>query len=153
MANYARILQIPLCLCGVFLLVYGIGFLGAPGFVWELSGEPLIGEVGLFRWLGAWLVAAGVACLSTGGNPQRQIPVLNLTAVGCGLAFMALVFNWVVGEYRGESWFIAVPLVLLGTFAPIFWWGQSMLAGLADEDERRGHGLVVPRHGPRRIGR
>ena len=153
MAGYARILQVPLFLCGVFLLVYGIGLLGAPAFVWELSGEPLVGEVGLFRWLGAWLVAAGVACFSTGENPQRQIPVLNLTAVGCGLAFMALVFNWVDGEYRGHTWFILVPLVLLGTFAPIFWWGQSKLVALTGEDARHSHRVTVPRHGPRRLGR
>ncbi len=137
MAHYARFLQFPLCLCGVFMLIYGIGFLASPEFVWAMSGEPLLGEVGLFRWFGAVMIGVGIACLSTGENPQRQLPVLNQVSAGGGLAFLALTYNWVAGEYRGDPWFILIPLVVFGVLTPVFWWGQTRLGGLISEEERK----------------
>ena len=127
--DYAAIMKLPIGIFGTLLLILGICLLVAPETTLSVTNDPTMGQVGLFRFLGAWMLAGGIACWSTGENPDRQHPVLMMSALGCGLGAGALVFVWTGLEYRGDDWIIITAIALLAFFGAIFWWGQTKIGG------------------------
>ena len=124
MTDDAKILQTPMYVFGAILMVNGFGFMVVPGLTWELSGDPTVGTPGLYRWSGAWLLALGFGCINAGDNPDAQRSFLSILAMGTILASASLAYNIFTGEFRGDVWFLAVPLFFSMMFAPLFLWAR-----------------------------
>ena len=135
-SDYAAIMKLPLLLFGGLTLVVGAALLVAPEATLALTNDPTLGRVGLFRLLGGWLIAIGSTCWSVGDAPERQLPVLTISSVGCGLGCAALVYMWVGQEYRGDEVTILSAAGVLGVFAVLFFWGQQkLIAGSKKSDD------------------
>ncbi len=118
-------LRIVAVLFAIVFVSDGLAFMIVPHFAWSLGEVPGVGEAGLFRWSGAWLTAVGFGGFLLSRDPVKQGALITTLAVGTLLALLSFIYIWASGEYQGATWFIALPVVLVGGFTILFWWLRS----------------------------
>ena len=104
-------------------VIYGLGFLLVPHFLFELSEDPGVpANPGWVRWAGGFVIGIAMGpWLAAEGWVKEHAYIAGLAAAYT-LSGLALLHSVVTGEYGGAAWFIWTPIVILAVLAPAMWW-------------------------------
>lgn len=119
----ATMLKVVLVIYAIVVLVYGLGFLFIPGVLTDIAGGNPVDDSWI-RWPGGVLVALGIGALLVLRKPAKQGVFVTTIALTCSLAGLALLYSWIVKEYTGATWFIAVPTIIILVLAVLLWWSR-----------------------------
>jgi hypothetical protein len=124
-----KLLKFSLLVAAIVSLVYGLGYLLAPAIVANLSGGNPV-EFGWLRWAGGVIIALGIGALMVYSKPEKQgIFVLSI-ALAHLLAGLGMLYSWIMHEYSGATWFIALPTCLTLVLSALLFWGRSKAKGI-----------------------
>jgi len=108
---------------GIVGVIYGLGFLLIPEFLLDLSGDPgAPTNPGWVRWAGGFVLGIAIGPWLAAEGWVKEHPFIAGLAAGYTLAFFALLYGVISGEYAGAAWFIWTPIVIVGVLAPTMWW-------------------------------
>ena len=116
-------LKVVLVIYAVVVLVYGLSFFFIPGVLTDMAGGDPV-DYGWLRWPGATLIALGIGALLVMRRPAKQGIFVTTLALGSSLSGLAMLYSWIMTEYSGATWFIAVPTVIVLILAVLFWWSR-----------------------------
>ena len=124
-----KILKVTLIIFAVISFVYGFGLLFVPGLLVSLSrGNPV--DFGWLRWSGGVLIALGIGCLMVSSKPEKQGIFVTSMALATLFAGLGILYTWIMQEYSGATWFMALPTCLLLVLSALFWWGRGQAKGI-----------------------
>ena len=119
----ATMLKVVLVIYAIVVLVYGLGFLFIPGVLTDIAGGNPV-DASWLRWAGGVLVALGIGALLVLRNLAKQRVFVTTIALTCSLAGLALLYSWIVKEYTGATWFMALPTIIILVLAVLLWWSR-----------------------------
>ena len=124
-----KILKVALIISAVISFVYGFGFLFVPGLLVSLSrGNPV--EFGWLRWPGGIIIALGIGSLMVYSKPEKQGIFVTTLALATLFAGLGKLYCWIMQEYSGAAWFIALPTCLLLVLSGLLWWARGQAKGI-----------------------
>ncbi|GAH44918.1 unnamed protein product [marine sediment metagenome] len=124
-----KVLKVTLIIGAVISFVYGFGFLFVPGLLVSLSGTNPV-EFGWLRWSGGVIIALGIGCLMVSSKPEKQGIFVTSMALANLFAGLGMLYSWIMQEYSGATWFIALPTCLLLVLSGLLWWGRGQAKGI-----------------------
>jgi len=124
-----KVLKVTLIIFAVILLVYGFGFLFVPGILVKLSERNPI-EFSWLRWSGGVIFALGIGCLMVSSKPEKQGIFVTSMALVALFAGLGMLYSWIMQEYSGATWFIALPTFLALALSGLLWWGRGQAKGV-----------------------
>ena len=122
--NNTKTLKLALMIAAIVSLVYGLGFLLFPGALVKLSGGNLV-EGSWLRWSGGVIIAWAIGSLVVYGKPEKQNVFVTYFALAHLLSGLALLYSWIMQEYTGATWFVAIPTCILLILAVLLFWGRN----------------------------
>ena len=125
----AKILKFALIILAVSAFVYGFGFLFVPGILAKLGGGNPV-EFSWLRWSGGLIIGLGIGSLMVSGKPEKQGIFVTSMALATLFAGLGILYSWIMQEYSGATWFIALPTCLLLVLSALFWWGRGQAKGI-----------------------
>jgi len=120
----AKVLKVALIILAVIALVYGFGFLFLPGLLVSSSGGSSV-DFGWLRWSGGVIMALGIGALMVSSKPEKQGIFVTSMALATLFAGLGHLYSWIMQEYSGATWFIALPTCLLLVLSGLLWWGRG----------------------------
>ena len=120
----AKVLKVTLIILAVIALVYGFGFLFLPGLLVSSSGGSSV-DFGWLRWSGGVIMALGIGALMVSSKPEKQGIFVTSMALATLFAGLGHLYSWIMQEYSGATWFIALPTCLLLVLSGLLWWGRG----------------------------
>ena len=120
----AKVLNVALIILAVIALVYGFGFLFLPGLLVSSSGGSSV-DFGWLRWSGGVIMALGIGALMVSSKPEKQGIFVTSMALATLFAGLGHLYSWIMQEYSGATWFIALPTCLLLVLSGLLWWGRG----------------------------
>lgn len=115
-----KMLKFGLLIFAIASLVYGLGFLFIPERLVDLSqGDPV--NSGWLRWSGGILTALGIGSLMVFRKPEKQGVFITTISFGTLFAGLALLYSWLMKEYSGATWFIALPTIIVLADSILIW--------------------------------
>jgi len=124
-----KVLKITLIILAVIALVYGFGFLFLPGLLVSSSGGNPV-DFGWLRWSGGVIIALGIGALMVSSKPEKQGIFVTSMALATLFAGLGHLYSWIMQEYSGAAWFIALPTCLLLVLSCLLWWGRGQAKGI-----------------------
>jgi hypothetical protein len=124
-----KILKVTLIILAVTFLVYGFGFLFVPGILVKLSERNPI-EFSWLRWSGGVIFALGIGCLMVSSKPEKQGIFVTSMALAALFTGLGMLYSWIMQEYSGATWFIALPTCLALVLSGLLWWGRGQAKGI-----------------------
>ena len=124
-----KVLKFTLIIFAVIALVYGFGFLFVPGLLVKLSGGNPV-EFGWLRWSGGIILALGIGCLMVSRKPEKQGIFVTSMALVTLFSGLGILYSWIMQEYSGATWFMALPTCLMLVLSALFWWGRGQAKGI-----------------------
>jgi hypothetical protein len=118
------LLKIVLIIYAIVCLVYGLGYLIVPDALVKMSGGDPVFH-GWLRWSGGILIALGVGSLLVVGNPKGQGIFVTTIALGGLLAGLALLLAWITMEEGTNTWFTALPTIIVLALTCLLWWSRQ----------------------------
>jgi hypothetical protein len=76
------------------------------------------------RWPEGVLIAFGVGAIMVYRNPLKQYVFVLTITLGSLLAGLALLFSLLFEMKMGETWFTALPVIILLILASLLWSGS-----------------------------
>ena len=119
----ATMLKVVLVIYAVVVLVYGLTFFFIPGELADMAGGNPV-DYSWLRWPGGVLIAFGIGALLVLRKSAKQGVFVTTIALACSLAGLALLYSWIMTEYSGATWFIAVPTIIILALAVLLWWSR-----------------------------
>ena len=124
-----KVLKFTLIIFAVIAFVYGFGLLFVPGILTSLTeGTPV--EFSWLRWSGGVIIGLGIGCLMVSSKPEKQGIFVTSMALATLFAGLGMLYAWIMQEYSGATWFIALPTCLLLVLSGLFWWGRGQAKGI-----------------------
>ena len=124
-----KVLKFTLIIFAVIAFVYGFGLLFVPGILTSLTeGKPV--EFSWLRWSGGVIIGLGIGCLMVSSKPEKQGIFVTSIALSTLFAGLGMLYGWIMQEYSGATWFIALPTCLLLVLSALFWWGRGQAKGI-----------------------
>lgn len=117
------LLKVALAIFAITTFVYGIGYLFFPAAVVDLSGSDPVPS-GWLRWPGATLIALSVGAIIVLVKPAMQHALVITFGLGTLFTGLTLLYSWFC-DYIGETWFTAVPTIVLLINSALIWWGYA----------------------------
>ena len=124
-----KVLKFTLIIFAVIAFVYGFGLLFVPGILAGLSGGNPV-EFSWLRWSGGVIIGLGIGCLMVSSKPEKQGIFVTSIALSTLFAGLGMLYGWIMQEYSGATWFIALPTCLLLGLSCLFWWGRGQAKGI-----------------------
>ena len=124
-----KVLKVALIVFAVIAFVYGFGLLFIPGLLASLSGGDPV-EFSWLRWSGGLIIGLGIGCLMVSSKPEKQGIFVTSIALATLFAGLGMLYAWIMQEYSGATWFIALPTCLLLVLSGLFWWGRGQAKGI-----------------------
>ena len=119
-----KTLKLALMLAAIVSLVYGLAYLLIPSSLVRLSGGSPV-EASWLRWTGGVIIAWAIGSLMVYSKPEKQNIFVTYFALAHLLSGLALLYSWIMQEYSGATWFIAIPTLLLLILAVLLFWGRN----------------------------
>ena len=124
-----KVLKVILIILAVTAFVYGFAFLFIPDLLVSLSkGNPV--EFSWLRWSGGVIIALGIGALMVSSKPEKQGIFVTSMALATLFASLGMLYSWIMQEYSGATWFIALPTCLFLVLSGLFWWGRGQAKGI-----------------------
>ena len=113
-------------------LILGIPLMLIPvGFLDFIGVEEVIAEhLGGLRWVGAVLVAWGIAGILVLARPVGRAYFVTAGSLQLTFAAVAFIYSWWVGESLGDVWFQTLVSVVLVGSAAFLWWARLKARGI-----------------------
>jgi len=127
--NGTKTLKVVLVIFAIVVLVYGLGFLLIPGVLVKISGGTPV-DLGWLRWPGGILIALGIGALLVRRDPAKQGIFVITISLGTLLSGLALLYSWIVHEYSGATFFIALPTIIVLVVSALLWWSRQKAKGV-----------------------
>ena len=124
-----KALKFALMIAAIFSLVYGLGYLLMPSTLVKLSGGNLV-DAGWLRWSGGVIIALAIGALMVRSKPEKQNIFVTIMALAHLLSGLGLLYSWIMQEYSGATWFIAVPTCLILILSALLFWGRNQAKGI-----------------------
>ncbi len=124
-----KVLKFTLMIAAIVSLVYGLGYLLIPGRLASLSGGNPV-EFGWLRWSGGVIIAWAIGTLMVYGKPEKQNIFVTSLALAHLLSGLGLLYSWIMQEFSGATWFIAIPTCLLLVLSALLFWGRVQAKGI-----------------------
>jgi len=124
-----KVLKFALMIAAIVSLVYGLGHLLVPGTLVKLSGGNLV-EASWLRWSGGVIIAWAIGTLMVYSKPEKQNIFVTSLALAHLLSGLGLLYSWIMQEYSGATWFIALPTCLLLILSALLFWGRGQAKGI-----------------------
>jgi hypothetical protein len=124
-----KVLKVALIILAVSAFVYGFGFLFVPGMLVKLSGGNSV-EFSWLRWSGGLIIGLGIGALMVSSKPEKQGIFVTSMALATLFAGLGNLYSWIMQEYSGATWFIALPTCLLLVLSCLLWWGRGQAKGI-----------------------
>ena len=124
-----KVLKFSLIAFAVIALVYGFGLLFVPGLLVKLSGGNSV-EFSWLRWSGGIIIALGIGALMVSSKPEKQGIFVTSIALATLFAGLGMLYSWIMQEYTGATWFIALPTCLMLVLSGLLWWGRGQAKGI-----------------------
>jgi len=122
--NNTKTLKLALMIAAIVSLVYGLAYLLIPSSLVKLSGSNPV-EASWMRWSGGVIIAWAIGTLMVYSKPEKQKIFVTYLALAHLLSGLALLYSWIMQEYSGATWFIAIPTLLLLILAVLLFWGRN----------------------------
>ena len=122
--NNTKMLKLALIIITIVSLVYGLAYLLITSSLVNYSGGNLV-EASWMRWSGGVIIAWAIGTLMVYSNPEKQKIFVTYLALAHLLAGLGLLYSWMMQEYSGATWFIAIPTLLLLILAVLIFWGHN----------------------------
>ena len=119
-----KMLKLALMISAIVSLVYGLAYLLIPSSLVKLSGGNPV-EASWMRWSGGVIIAWAIGSLMVYSKPEKQNIFVTYFALAHLLSGLALLYSWIMQEYSGATWFIAIPTLLLLILAVLLFWGRN----------------------------
>ena len=119
-----KMLKLALMISAIVSLVYGLAYLLIPSSLVKLSGGNPV-EASWMRWSGGVIIAWAIGTLMVYSKPEKQKIFVTYLALAHLLAGLGLLYSWIMQEYSGATWFIAIPTLLLLILAVLLFWGRN----------------------------
>ena len=119
-----KMLKLALVISAIVSLVYGLAYLLIPSSLVKFSGGIPV-EASWMRWSGGVIIAWAIGTLMVYSNPEKQKIFVTYLALAHLLAGLGLLYSWMMQEYSGATWFIAIPTLLLLILAVLLFWGRN----------------------------
>jgi len=100
-----------------------------PGILASLSGGNPV-EFGWLRWSGGVINGLGIGCLMVSSKPEKQGIFVTSMALATLFGGLGTLYAWIMQEYSGATWFIALPTCLFLVLSALFWWGRGQAKGI-----------------------
>ena len=124
-----KVLKVTLIILAVIALVYGFAYLFVPGILVKLSGGNPV-EFSWLRWSGGIIIGLGIGCLMVSSKPEKQGIFVTTMVLATLFAGLGILYSWIMQEYTGATWFIALPTCLLLVLSCLLWWGRGQAKGI-----------------------
>jgi hypothetical protein len=124
-----KVLKFSLLVAALVSLVYGLGYWFVPAKLVNLSGGNPI-DLSWLRWSGGVLIALGIGTLMVFSKPEKQGIFVVSIALAYLLAGLGLLYSWIMHEYSGATWFIALPTCLTLVLSVLLFWSRSKAKGI-----------------------
>jgi uncharacterized membrane protein YcaP (DUF421 family) len=119
-----KVLKFALMIAAIVSLVYGLCYLFIPSTLVKLSGGNLV-EASWMRWSGGVIIAWAIGALMVRSKPEKQNIFVTSIALAHLLSGLGLLASWIMQEYSGATWFIAVPTCLLLVLSALLYLGRG----------------------------
>ena len=124
-----KVLKFSLMIASIVSLVYGLGYLLIPGTLVKLSGGTLV-DAGWLRWSGGVIIALAIGGQMVYNKPEKQNIFVTIMALAHLLSGLGLLYSWIMQEYSGATWFIAIPTCLILILSALLFWGRNQAKGI-----------------------
>ncbi len=124
-----KVLKFALMIAAIVSLVYGLCYLFIPSTLVKLSGGNLV-EASWLRWSGGVIIAWAIGTLMVYSKPEKQNIFVTSVALAHLLSGLGLLYSWIMQEYSGATWFIAIPTCLLFILSALLFWGRGQAKGI-----------------------
>jgi hypothetical protein len=124
-----KVLKFSLMIAAIVSLVYGLGYFLIPGALVKLSGGNLV-EAGWLRWSGGVIIALAIGALMVYSKLEKQNIFVTIMALAHLLSGLGLLYSWIMQEYSGATWFIAIPTCLILILSALLFWGRNKAKGI-----------------------
>ncbi len=124
-----KVLKFALMIAAIVSLVYGLCYLLIPSTLVKLSGGNLV-EASWLRWSGGVIIAWAIGALMVYSNPEKQNIFVTYLALAHLLSGLGLLYSWIMQEYSGATWFIAIPTCLILILSALLFWGRNKAKGI-----------------------
>jgi hypothetical protein len=124
-----KVLKFALMIAAIVSLVYGLCYLFIPSTLVKLSGGNLV-EASWLRWSGGVIIAWAIGTLMVYSKPEKQNIFVTSIALAHLLSGLGLLYSWIMQEYSGATWFIAIPTCLLLVLSALLFWGRGKAKGI-----------------------
>jgi len=124
-----KVLKFALMIAAIVSLVYGLCYLFIPSTLVKLSGGNLV-EASWLRWSGGVIIAWAIGTLMVYSKPKKQNIFVTSIALAHLLSGLGLLYSWIMQEYSGATWFIAIPTCLLLILSALLFWGRGKAKGI-----------------------
>jgi hypothetical protein len=118
------LLKMVLIIFAIVCLIYGLAYLFVPDALVKMSGGDPVFH-GWLRWSGGILIALGIGSLLVSGKPAGQGIFITTIALGGLLAGLALLFAWITLEENANTWFTALPTIIVLGLTCLLWWSRQ----------------------------
>ena len=129
MAETPMMLKAGLILTIVIDLVYGVMFILAPTFYFDLAGNDLF-DAGVLRWSGGVLIGLGVGAIWVLQAPAHQRIFVNTLLLSYFLAALAHTYGVFMGQYTGQVWVLGMPMVGVWITTIVLFLGRNQAKAL-----------------------
>jgi hypothetical protein len=116
-------------LFALVVFVWGFSFLFVPGILASLSGGNPV-EFGWLRWSGGVIIALGIGALMVSSKPEKQGIFVTSMALATLFAGLGKLYCWIMQEYSGSAWSIALPTCILLVLSGLLWWARGQAKGV-----------------------
>ena len=124
-----KVLKFALMIAAIVSLVYGLCYLLVPSTLVKLAGGSLV-EASWLRWSGGVIIAWAIGALMVYSKPEKQNIFVTYLALAHLLSGLGLLYSWIMQEYSGATWFIAIPTCLILILSALLFWGRNKAKGI-----------------------
>jgi hypothetical protein len=124
-----KVLKFALMIAAIVSLVYGLCYLLVPSILAKLAGGSPV-EASWLRWSGGVIIAWAIGALMVYSKPEKQNIFVTYLALAHLLSGLGLLYSWIMQEYSGATWFIAIPTCLILILSALLFWGRGKAKGI-----------------------
>jgi hypothetical protein len=124
-----KVLKFSLLVFVIVGLIEGLSVLFAPASIVKLTGGNPV-DFAWLRWVGGVTIALAIGNLMVYSKPEKQGIFVLTIALAHLLAGLGFLYSWIMHEYSGVTWFVAISACFTLALSALVFWGRSKAKGI-----------------------